>query len=257
MTAQLDAATIEVESRAAGIQPPALYNHDERIASLVRRMRFMMTGAATAPDPVVWRAAQLCAIHNLDPFGTGDIYIWSPYGENCADPKKWIVHVGIAAWRRKAQDQAKYNIDPRLMRAEEVAAIRRELYHPDDVGVEMTLWRLDVARECRNLGIPYTPIVTQGIWRVNAYKENGGTYKPDQLANTETKEEKARKRAEMKALRIAFHLDMPTDEDLADAEANWRIIQDLEQITTTEERLRAMPHKPDLNCEPDGDILWA
>lgn len=255
MTVQLDAATIEAQSRATNTQPPALYNHDERIASLVRRMRYMMTGAASAPDPIVWRAAQLCAIHNLDPFGTGDIYIWSPYGEDCPDPKKWIVHVGIAAWRRKAQDQAKYSLKPRPMTAQEVAAIRSDLYHPDDVGVEMTLWRLDVAAECHWLGIPYEPIVTQGIWRVNAYKDGKGAYKPDQLANTETKEEKARKRAEMKGLRIAFHLDMPTDEALADAEANWRIVQDLDQSVTTEEKLRAPVADRIDYTQPDWDIF--
>lgn len=255
MTTQLDAATIEANSRAANIQPPAVYDHDERIASLVRRMRYMMTGAADAPDAIVWRAAQLSAIHNLDPFGTGDIYIWSPYGNDCKDPKKWIVHVGIAAWRRKAQDQAKYTTDWRLMTPEEVATVRGELYDPGDVGVELALWRLDVAKDCRDLGIPYKPVVTQGVWRVKAYKTAGEKYTADTLANTETKEEKARKRAEMKALRIAFHLTMPTDEDLADAEVQWRFIDDLEQSVATEEKLRAPVVDRIDYTKPDWDIF--
>ena len=251
------AAAIEEASRIAAVQPPALFDHQDRIAALVRRMRYMMPGAATAPDLVIWRAAQLCAIHDLDPFGTCDIYIWSNYGEDCQDPKKWIVHVGIAAWRRKAQSQAKYHLsDPVIMAPDEVAAIRRDLYDPADVGIELMLWRLDVARECKALGIPYTPIVTQGIWRKKAFERKNGGWSEDSLANTETREEKARKRAEMKALRIAFSLNMPIDDD-PPADDDWAIIEGLEQSITTEERLRQPVYQKPLNYEPTGDVLWA
>jgi hypothetical protein len=251
------AAAIEEASRIAAVQPPALFDHQDRIAALVRRMRYMMPGASSAPDLVIWRAAQLCAIHDLDPFGTGDIYIWSNYGEDCQDPKKWIVHVGIAAWRRKAQSQAKYTTDWRIMDAPEVLAVRGdELWHTADVGVELTLWRLDVARECKALGIPYQPVVGVGIWRKKAFKRNDAIWGEDSLANTETKEEKARKRAEMKALRIAFSLNMPIDDD-PPADDDWAIIEGLEQSVTTEERLRQPVYQPPLNYEPTGDVLWA
>lgn len=256
MTTQFDAKAIEDASKAANTPPPALYGRDEHIASLVRRMRYMMPGGATAPDVVIWRAAQLCALHNLDPFGTGDIYIWSPYGENTTDPKKWIIHVGIAAWRRKAQDQAKYNLKPRPMPPEEVQHYRGDLYHPDDCGCEMTLWRLDVAEKCLKLGIPYAPIVTQGFWRVNAYKiEKTGAYSPDSLANTETKADKARKRAEARALKIAFSLSLPTEEDQLAEETQWQIIDNLEYKVKQEEIFR-MPVADRIDyTQPDWDIF--
>lgn len=256
MTKPFDPAAAEAASRAAAIQPPALFGHEERIAALVARMRYMMPGASSAPDVVIWRAAQLCAIHNLDPFGTGDIYIWSPYGEEARDPKDWIVYVGVAAWRRKAQSQAKYTTQHRIMDTGEVLALRGDLYHPADVGVELSLWRLDIAREAAALNIPYTPVITVGIWRVNAFKKKNGTYIEDSLANTETREEKARKRAEIKALRIAFTLNMPTEDDPT-IDTEWSIIEGLEQSVTTEERLRQPVYQPPPNREPDGDILWA
>jgi hypothetical protein len=138
----------------------------------------------------------------------------------------------------------------------EVLALRGDLYHPADVGVELSLWRLDVAREAAALNIPYTPVVTVGVWRVNAFKKKNGSYIEDTLANTETREEKARKRAEIKALRIAFTLNMPTEDDNA-IDTEWSIIEGLEQSVTTEERLRQPVHQPPLNREPTGDILWA
>ena len=48
---------------------------------------------------------------------------------------------------------------------------------------------------------------------------------------------------------------MPTDEDLADAEANWRIVQDLEQSVTTEEKLRAPVADRIDYTQPDWDIF--
>ena len=256
MAIKFDPTAAEAASRAAAIQPPALFGHEDRIAALVARMRYMMPGASSAPDVVIWRAAQLCAIHNLDPFVTGDIYIWSPYGEDARDPKDWIVYVGIAAWRRKAQSQAKYTTQHRIMDTGELLALRGDLYHPADVGVELSLWRLDVAREAAALNIPYTPVVTVGVWRVNAFKKKNGTYTEDTLASTETREEKARKRAEIKALRIAFTLDMPTEDDNP-IDTEWAIVEGLEQSVAAEERLRQPVHQKPLNYEPTGDVLWA
>ncbi|MEZ4867681.1 MAG: hypothetical protein R3C14_40525 [Caldilineaceae bacterium] len=234
-----DPQTIAATAAADGAQPPAVYSTDEQIARLVARMRYMMPGASTAPDVVIWRAAQLAALHQLDPF-SNDLYLWSPYGETATDPKDWIVHIGIAAWRRKAQTQARYTLDPRPLTPEEVQHHRGDLYDPADRGCEVTLYRLDVARECKELGIPYHPTVARGLWRKNAfYSKKQGKWLPDSLAETETAADKAAKRAEAKCLKIAFSLQLPTDDETIGGEQEWRVVQDLERQTTNEEKHRA------------------
>lgn len=250
----IDTITLEATSKAAAIQPPALYGEDVQIASLVRRVRKLIKGAEAAPDAIIWRGCQIATMHHLDIF-SGDIWIYPAY-EGCKDDE-WIVDVGVSAWRRAAQRQAKYTTAFTVLSPEETKARIGETHTPEDVAVECKLYRLDVARECKELGIPYEPVVSYGFWRKNARKKRNGEYMADQLANTETKADKAQKRAEKKALRIAFSLDYP-DERLLDVEQNqWRVADELQRLAGQEERSRQAPAKPEIRREENGDILWA
>lgn len=199
-------------------QPLQIFGQDEQIAGLVRRLRFMIPGAAEAPDMVVWKAAQIAHMHQLDPF-SGDIYIY---------PKKgtYIVDTGVAAWRRAAQRQARYTTTKRLLSNEEVRLYNAAEYKPTTVGVECTLYRLDVARECKELGIPYSPVITRGFWKDG-----------DTIPNTETAVSVAERRAEKKALRVAFSLDFPDDMRIDNGSQTVQITE-VERIVKSEERNR-------------------
>lgn len=233
-------------------QPADVYGHTDRIVALSERMRSMIPGASEAPATVIWKAAQIAHLHRLDPF-SGDVQVYSVYSNPGNDPSKWIVNVGISAWRRAAQRQAKYTATFRDMTADELQALNYR-YHPDDIGVECTLWRLDVARECKELGIPYEPVVAVGIWRKEAY-EVSKQWRSDQVPNTETPHSVAVRRAEKKALKIAFSLDYPDDE-ADEAPGSWQVIKGIEERVEKEERINQPVDRPEPNREEDGDLLW-
>lgn len=255
MTTELDTKTAEATSRTASIQPIAVFGEDLQIASLVRRVRKLIRGAETAPDAIIWRACQLATSHHLDIFN-GDIWIYPAY-EGCKEDD-WIVDVGIAAWRRAAQRQARYNAVFTPLTPEETAQRVGADYTLDDIGIRCELYRLDVARDCKALDIPYAPTVAYGFWRKQARKKRNGEWIADQLAATETKQDKAQKRAEKKALKIAFTLDYPDERPLGPEENAWRTIATVNAQAATEEKLRALPATPQkAQPEADGDIVWA
>lgn len=241
----------KAELATAKPQPIGVFGSDDNVGGLVRRMRFMIPGAADSPDAIVWKAAQLATIHKLDPF-SGDVWVYPAY-QGCK-PEEWVVDVGVSAWRRAAQRQAKYTCAFEQLTDTEAAARIGEDYTSEDVGVKCTLYRLDVARECKELGIPYEPVITYGFWRKQArYIKSRNTWIPDQLANTETREDKAKKRAEKKALKIAFSLDFPDDQP---AMGEWRVA-DLERQVEREERARLPVTQKQLVTEEDGDVIYA
>lgn len=256
MTTELDTKTAEAISRADSIQPITVFGGDLQIASLVRRVRKLIKGAEGAPDAIIWRACQLATSHHLDIFN-GDIWLYPAY-TGCKDDE-WIVDVGVSAWRRAAQRQARYNAVFALLEPAEVAQRVGQDYTPEDVGVKCELYRLDVAREYKELGIPYSPTVAYGFWRKQArWLKKDSKWLPDQLAATETKEDKAKKRAEKKALRIAFTLDYP-DEHMVDLDhAQWRMVANITASAATEEKIRALPaNHQGAQIEANGDQLWA
>ena len=237
-------------------QPAELYQASEKIIALADRMRKMIPGAADAPPSAVWKAAQIATLHRLDPF-SGDIWVYPAY-KGCKD-EEWIVDTGVGAWRRAAQRTAKYSIKFELLTDDETAARIGENYTPGDVGYKAMVWRLDVARECKELDIPYEPTTAYGFFRNRArYIQSRKEWFSDQLANTETKEDKAQKRAEKKALRMAFTLEF-ADEIAAGDESEWTVAmqQRIEDKVTSEERARAMVQREEPNREEDGDVIWA
>lgn len=235
-------------------QPAELYGHTDRIIALSDRMRNMIPGASEAPAAIIWRAAQIAHLHRLDPF-SGDIYVYPAY-KGCKDDE-WIIDVGVAAWRRAAQRQAKYHIRHEVLPDNEIQDAIGEHYTPGDVGVRATLYRLDIARECKDLDIPYEPTIAYGFFRQKArYIKPKSIWIADQLANTETKQDKATKRSEKKALKIAFSLDF-ADEVMQRNNPQWQLAEGIEHKVISEEQNRLPVFREEPNREEDGDILWA
>jgi len=65
----------------------------------------------------------------------------------------------------------------------------------------------------------------------------------------------ATRRAEKKALKIAFSLDYPDEQDFDPQQ--WRVVEETERQLAQEERLRQAPAKPEIPRAENGDILWA
>lgn len=247
---------LETNSRIDQIQPPMHYGSDEQIATLVRRVRFMIPGASEAPDPVIWKACQLATLHQLDIF-SGDIWIYPAY-KGAIESDQWIVDVGIAAWRRSAQRQSLYTCQFTPLSEEECKERIGAEWTPEDVGYRCDLYRLDTAREAKLLGIPYTPVSGYGFWRKRSRKKKNGEYVTDELAHTETKVDKAQKRAEKKALKQAYHLDYPDEQPIGiDAVGQWRVLDRMNELAAKEEFYRQPVVREEPRREPDGDLLWA
>lgn len=236
-------------------QPTELYGYTDQVVALADRMRNMIPGAADAPNATIWKAAQIAHLHKLDPF-SGDIYVYPAY-KGCRD-EEWIVDVGVAAWRRAAQRQAKYHALHEVLSDDETAARIGENYTPGDVGVKCTLYRLDVARECKELGIPYEPVIAFGFFRQRARQNNKTReWYSDQLANTETREDKATKRSEKKALKVAFSLDYADEVATRNATDRWSVVGEIESKVSSEERHRLPVMREEPTREEDGDLIYA
>lgn len=251
-----DAALIEANSKVDQVQPPVLYGADEQIAALVRRVRYMIPGASDAPAEIIWKGCQLATLHQLDIF-SGDIWLYPAY-EGATNADHWIVDVGIAAWRRAAQRQALYTCQFVELTPEECQVRIGADWTAEDVGYRCDLYRLDVARSAKELGIPYTPVSGYGFWRKKSRKTRSGGVLADQLAHTETKADKAQKRAEKKALKQAYHLDFPDEQPLAlDAQGQWVVVEQIADQAAKEELYRQPVFRPEPRREADGDLLWA
>lgn len=226
------------------------------IAAIRDRIMTMIPGAAEAPQDVVWAAAQLAVAHDLDPFN-GEIYIIKlgrkKVGNDWVDDYR--AHIGVKGLRKKARRQAKYMAQFRTMEAAEVKALRRGEYDPGDIGVECTLYRLDVARECKSIGIPYIPTVAIGLWRQRAqYHSKKKEWMPDNIPNTWTAEQVAKKRAEINAIKEAFDVDFavadPAQVDDDD------VVEVVGRQVKNHDQQRALFAERPIHREANGDILF-
>ncbi len=79
-------------------------------------------------------------------------------------------------------------------------------YHKEDIGYKSRVLFLDDARQCKELGLPYTPPYHYGFWRVQARQNNDKTWEPDNVPIGRTRQWVAVKRAEKSALAEHFEL---------------------------------------------------
>ena len=223
-----------------------------QISAIRDRILAMIPGAAEAPQDVQWAAAQIAVAHGLDPLN-GELYIMKigskKQGNQWVDD--WRAHIGVKGLRKLARKQANFMTDARIMDAAEVKAQRRELYDADDIGVEMTLWRLDVAMQCKQIGIPYQPIKAYGFWRVKAQMNHREKkWMPDSIPNTWTAQMVAEKRAEINAIKQAFDMAF----DVADPSQDY-VIEEMAHRLEVVDRDAAPVNGNGLH--PDDDMLFA
>lgn len=204
-------------------------------------MRSMLGLPVDVPEEVVQATAQLALRYNLDPF-TKEIQIIpgkkakvTTKDAQGRDIDVWVQtympYVGVNGLARSARRVSTYDYEPRTLAPEEVQELRGADYDPDDVGVEVTLYRHDIEAKVKNLGRQYHPVAAVGLWRKKARQvdqyENGRKvgkgWEPDPIANTMTRKGKAEQRALRAAIRNAFDLSLPewvaNDEEIPDPEA--------------------------------------
>lgn len=236
---------------------PAGFGDRKAIAAIRDRIMHMIPGAQDAPADVVWAAAQLAVSYRLDPFN-GEIYIIKLGSKKVGD--QWVddyrAHVGIKGLRKKAREQALFMTESRQLSADEVKAARRGDYDPGDIGVECTLWRMDIARQCKQLEIPFKPVIATGFWRVKAKlnrKEN--RWEPDGIPNTWTAQDVADKRAEINAIKKAYDLTISVaDPSLVDEDEAVRVIGAQAEAET---RHRAPVKRDEYTIDENGEIIFA
>lgn len=166
-------------------------------------------GGERPPLAVAKAAAYLALTLGLSP-AQGEIYIASFGSKKVGDKweKDWRAIIGVRGYRRNARRISNYTMETRVMGEEEVKAQRGANFDERDVGVEVTLWRFDVAKEAKSLGIPYHPTKAMGFWRAKArFKQD--KWEPDNIPESWNPQMVAEKRAELNALKLAYDLDIP------------------------------------------------
>lgn len=259
----------EIDMEDAYIQPisqtqPDVYLGDRNVvAQIKQRITAMTQMPADAPDYVVWQFAQVCTAHELNPF-TGDAYIIELGSRKNDATGKWekqyAVHIGVKGLRKMARRQANYQIVSRRMDAKEVQQYRRENYEAPDVGYEVSIYRLDVARECKDAGIPYQPVTAVGFWRMKgrSKKDNATgkiTWYPDNIPETWTPDQVAEKRAEVSALKKAFDIEIASA-DFGGRKAEIEVVEYSQRQLTDYERDHQMIVDRDIHYEEDGNVLF-
>jgi len=223
------------------------------------RILQMIPGAADYPREVLLATAQIAIVYRLDPI-MGEIVIAKMGSKKVGD--KWMdVYaplITVKGHRTLARRMSNYTTKTRHMTPEETKEYRRDLYDPGDVGAEITLWRLDIARECKNIDVPYEPTIGVGFWRIKARpkKENGVivSYAPDEIPETWTAFQVAEKRAELSAIRKAFDLRIP-DHAMSD---DYDIEVEAGRVLDQRDREHAITQRPEkVTITEDGEVLYA
>lgn len=231
------------------------FGESDAIDAMRKRIMTMIPGAIEAPQDVVWAAAQLAVAHGLNPFN-GEIYIM-PVGKKKVG-NDWVddyrAHIGVKGLRKKARQSSNFMTQFRVMTADEVSAIRREMYDAGDVGVECTLFRMDVATQCARIGIEYLPVIAVGLWRIKAQYHNGKKeWMPDNIPNTWTAEHVAKKRAEINAIKEAFDVSFDVGDPAQGGDDE--TIEVMARHVHDYDRDRALLASQQVYRNRDGDIL--
>lgn len=240
------------------IQPRHMGDKAE-IRGTNERLLALIPGAADFPRSVVLAAAQIAVMYRLDPI-MGEIAI-AKMGSKKVN-NQWIDQyqpmITLRGHRVLAHRQSNYTCNAQLLEKNHVKFYRGELYDEGDIGVEVTLWRLDVARECKESGVPYQPVKGLGFWRVKARarKDNNGKvthYTPDEIPETWSAYQVAEKRAELTAIRKAY--DLRFDEGVLSDDYDVEV--EAVSVMDAQDRATAIQERtPKVQVEPDGEVLY-
>jgi hypothetical protein len=218
-------------------------------ANLLQTWRKYAPDLRDAPDSVLLAAAELCKRHDLNPFSGQEIRIYKSSGDDT-----WVTVVALDVLRRSAQNQSLYSLVPRELTTDELREIRRNIFHPDDIGWEVSLYRLDVAQQCRSAGVPYFPTVKVGLWRNKAEKMTDVfraeiSWTADEVPNGRQRSDVAKRRAERAALMEAYPLALGGDKSSAS------IVSWLKNILAREGQNRAIMAPRPAMLRDEDDVL--
>ena len=232
--------------------------------------------------PACLKAAQLTYQYGLVP--GMDVYVIKRGKAYSAEPS-------LQMWQKMADRHAfigkfRYTVDVEDLTPAEVAERTDPdvKASPEDRGARARVLRLDLAKEMKDLGLPYRPTWHYGFWRKNAREETvwddasrtkvrTGNYEPDQVPAQRTRQDVAVRRATRAALMAAFPM-IPVDDfqeryQSAERAAEIRLAQAMRFIDSElAERARIERDAADpiatatfveksVQYEEDGDVLWA
>lgn len=286
-----DTAIIVRDSRPAAM---VQYGDRESLELLGNRiaMFFGVGDAARTPEqreveiklarPACLKAAQLTYQYGLVP--GMDVYVIKRGKTYSAEPS-------LQMWQKMADRHAfigkfRFVVDTEDLTPAEVAEYTDPdvKASPEDRGARARVLRLDLAKEMKDLGLPYRPTWHYGFWRKNAREEaiwddasrtkvKTGNYEPDQVPAQRTRQDVAVRRATRAALMAAFPM-IPVDDfeqryQSTERAAEIRLAQAMRFIDgEIAERVRiesdaadpvvnAMFVEKPVQYEEDGDVLWA
>lgn len=208
---------------------------------------------------------------------------------------RWGAEETLEAWKTAADKHAflgrfRYDVQFREMTTQEVRdnTPADAHYTPNDKGFFARVLRYDLAREAKELGLPYDPPWVTGFWRKEAYEEKvwqdgkgtskgryvgTGRWQPDTVPAQRTTIDVARRRAHRAALKAVFTLiqldDFEQRAGSVERAEQWRLMQAMSHISgEIEERARIERDETDplinstfvekpIRYEADGDVLWA
>lgn len=232
--------------------------------------------------PACLKAAQLTFQYGLVP--GMDVYVIKRGKAYSAEPS-------LQMWQKMADRHAfigkfRFTVDVEELTPDEVAERTDPdvKVTPEDRGARARVLRLDLAREMKELGLPYRPTWHYGFWRKNAREETiwddstrtkvkTGNYEPDQVPSQRTRQDVAIRRATRAALMAAFPM-IPVDDfqeryQSTERAAEIRLAQAMRFIDgelAERERIERDDNDPIVNAtfvekvvqyEEDGDVLWA
>lgn len=229
----------------------------------------MRKAELTAARPALLKAAQLTYQYGYVP--GMDVYVIKRGKSYSAEPS-------LEAWKKTADRHAfigrfRYTVDVEELTAEEVKAQTDPdvPYDPEDKGARARLFRFDVAREMKELGIPYRPTWHYGFWRKNAREETEwdqgqqrmvktGRWAADQVPAQRTRQDVAVRRAHRAAIMAEFPM-IPLD-DFAErirvsTAMRYLDAEIAERGKPDGEEAGATFVQPTVQYEEDGDVLFA
>lgn len=159
----LEMSTVDTQkSERTAEHALALYGDSKDVKGLATRLQVMLPNAEEIGTLGVTLMAQIAIMHGLDPLpGSDHIYAWKQFDKKTGTKvlKTVIGYKGLLALARR---EVRFTYESRPMTDEE----REEhcVAH-DGYGYVTVLYELDKAWECKQLGIPYPPVIGTATWK--------------------------------------------------------------------------------------------
>lgn len=147
----------------------AIYGESEEVKSLTTRLNYLLPNAQDIGQAGVALMAQTAIAHGLDPLpGSDHLYAWTKGG-------KLIMTIGYKGLLHLARRQVYFTHHSRPMTDAE--RMERNLTS-DQIAYVTEIWEIHKAKECKDHGVPYHPIVGTAIFQPveTRARKDGTTY---------------------------------------------------------------------------------